>query len=394
MITTRINFLAGRLTVQLCLIVMLLIQLSGCAGIRNSSDHQDAEIEFNRLLEIGKSEFQVEYSKQNFRAALDYLLEAESINPDNQEVHYYLGYVFERLSCKDGSQIPGSELQYILASSHHFKRVIQISPRYQGEILILDPYSKLTSIWGSMALAYLARGETDSALFAFEFGRFEGGFNNALLEYNRNIMRSCEPDAILFTNGDNDTFPMWYLQATEDLRKDICVINLSLLNCGWYIKLNRDTGMFGSNSVGLSMTDQEIDDLRPLLWNAEIVEIPVNVSSINPTGVISWLLEPTLHNRAIRRQDLVVMEILKSNLTELPIYFSSTVSPQNLINLDDYLQNEGLVLRIMQYKPVAFPIERAFENCFEVYSFDVVDYEMLKDGADLLLCMTIIVNAS
>lgn len=346
-------------------LVLSMLIITGCAtvGVLSKEDI------FQSSLTMGKIEFGKEYDEQNFNSSLKYLLAAEKMQPNNQEVHYYLGYTYERLSRYDGSMIPSSILGFNIKSSDHFQKVVEIDPIYRGEIYISDPYTKLTSIWGAMGMAFFTRGQMDSAIWAFNYGKSVGGFNPALLEINKNLMRSCEKNAILLTGGDNDTFPLWYLQLIEGFRQDITVVNLSLLNSHWYIKQLKDNYPFGPNNLALNISNQEIDSLGVMYWEGDTVEARVMPDSVNVGGVMRWYLEPTFWDNMIRVQDMMVVLIVDANAAERPIYFAGTVSSENFIGLGDHVQYEGLVYRLAAKHLGNIAKGQIYRNCFELYTY-------------------------
>ncbi|RMF06889.1 MAG: DUF2723 domain-containing protein [Candidatus Neomarinimicrobiota bacterium] len=174
--------------------------------------------------------------------------------------------------------------------------------------------------------------------------------NYVAWDMSYNFLQSCEPNAIIFTNGDNDTFPLWYLQEVEGIRKDVTVANLSLLNTPWYIKQLRDSRPPGERFIRLS--DEQIDDLASGLqpWKKQKVRIPVPDDPENPDGYLEWTLEPTYANAALKVQDMMIMRIINDARWKYPIYFAVTVSPTNKIGLDDYLTMEGLVFHLYSHK--------------------------------------------
>ncbi len=158
-----------------------------------------------------------------------------------------------------------------------------------------------------------------------------------------NMLQTCKPNAILFTNGDNDTFPLWYLQQVEGIRQDIIVANLSLLNTPWYIKqLQREN----IDNPFINMSEEEVSNIDFKAWSKKLISIPAPKDSLNNSGKIEWELKPTYFDVALRVQDLMVLRIIKDNNWNRPIYFAVTVSPTSMLNLDDYLTMEGLTYRL------------------------------------------------
>ncbi len=187
--------------------------------------------------------------------------------------------------------------------------------------------------------------------------------NYVAWDYSYNILQTCEKDAILFTNGDNDTFPLWYLQDVEGVRRDIRIVNLSLVNTNWYIKQLKNNRPHGAKKVAISFSDSQIDQLQPIVWETRQMNIPVPKNVFEKFGVtdtalinkgrISFTMAHTVtfgEHKVIRVQDIMVRDIIMSNKWERPIYFATTVSPDSKIGLDDYMWMDGLA---WIFKPVA-----------------------------------------
>lgn len=178
-------------------------------------------------------------------------------------------------------------------------------------------------------------------------------------DYSYNLLQSAAPNSIIFTNGDNDTFPLWYLQDVEGVRRDVRIANLSLLNTDWYIKQLKNTEPHGAAKIKMSFSDQQIDRIGPSQWQTRRIEIPVEAktyeefgitdTAITNDGKISWNMESTVNFgsvNAVRAQDIVAMDIVRSNLNDRPIYFAVTTPDNSKIGLNSYLTMEGLAFRV------------------------------------------------
>jgi hypothetical protein len=192
-------------------------------------------------------------------------------------------------------------------------------------------------------------------------------------DYAYNLLQGLDKDAILFTNGDNDTFPLWYLQAVEGIRTDVRVVNLSLVNTNWYIKEMKNETPYGSKKVPISYTDLQIDQLQNTSWgDYKVVSVSVPPEAYpgdmkkngETPDKLSWKMPYTWvasgNIKAIKIQDMMIYDIVKTNNWQRPIYFSATVGGDNYIGLDEYLVNEGMGKRVVPYKsatPVQFRVD-------------------------------------
>lgn len=232
-----------------------------------------------------------------------------------------------------------------------------------------------------------------------------------------NYLQSCAPNGILFTGGDNDTFPLWYSQEVEGVRTDLRVVVLSYYNTDWYVNqtmrqtyesepfpytLTRENYRQGGPNDYLPYYDAKINsvdlkqylellkkDHKGLRLYASANAVPtkelvlkVDVEKVKAMGIVPKELESLivpemrlrLRGNGLEKKDLAMLDVLATSNWERPMYVNNTSLSQFNVDLTPFVVQEGNAYRIL---PVLNPnpqnelvnTDVSYENMLEKFQF-------------------------
>ena len=191
-------------------------------------------------------------------------------------------------------------------------------------------------------------------------------------DFGRNLLETCEQNAILITGGDSDTFPIWYLQMVEGFRTDVISLNRPLLNTSWRLH----TLLNYQPDIPWSLTEESIANLAPYAADSHIVTIYTTGRDSLP---VNLTMAPTVSCKLLLVADQVLLDILQTNRWQRPVYISVGLSGRVPLGLQEYLRFDGVAWRVVPDSAERHDLAALEQNVLERYSYRGLGGDVLLD---------------
>ena len=183
--------------------------------------------------------------------------------------------------------------------------------------------------------------------------------------FGANILMSCDSNAVLFTTGDNETYPLWSLQHVEKYRTDVSAVNLSLLNMDWYVEQ-----MKNMYHVPMSLSDDQILRYPMTVGNGQEIERPKEMFVDRPRGLRTYLVPYPYQGGYVTVANMVVDDAVIENQWRRPMFFSSLPYAESPLKLRDRATTVGLTYSLERQPPPSLvDVDKSYDLFMNKYTY-------------------------
>lgn len=272
-------------------------------------------------------------------------------------------------------------------------------------------------------------------LFSQNFNNIQSTGQPIAEDFAKNLLTTCKPNAILLTSSDNDTYPLWYMQQVKGFRTDVRVINISLLSADWYIqslrqqqylsspipiqlpsrtyRLGTNESLFVLAHSPLAHIYYPIQDIMKLIASTDVrvkalmpngsfvdyipvpnIILPVHTAHALKSGIVNHAdtnhlikgipftplklnSDGSLRDSLVPKSTLAIMDILAHNQWNRPLYVSSLLYEENILNLNNYMYSHGLAYLLTPIELIGgrtdetyIKLDAMYNNLMHVYSWN------------------------
>ena len=304
-----------------------------------------------------------EFKNEHYDNAIKILEKAVKEKPNDAEIYYYLGF-FNHYRAYDSRPLNGYDFSYSEKIFEYLDKAIELDPNYGNA-----KYFYGAECSGN-AFQAMQNYNLEKLEYFYKLAYDKGAYPKWLLEYGKNMLASCDKNAILFMGGNADFDICSYLQLHQNYRTDITIIPIGNIDRPWYIKFLK-RGLKGAvKKINVNLTENQIDDIHPFKWKTTTVKIPLSTKlkekyKLSLDYKMKWEVKPDLssnrkHSKIesekakkrtfISPRRALLLQIIDDNFKERPIFFSNATSPIFFAGLDDFFQNFGLISKLTPIK--------------------------------------------